>query len=162
MNRCAEPAIPTAAHKRRLADDPIGLVSWPCARSGPHGARGSVCVQLHGSQFSRRCPIQSAARVVSCPVTRQVIKLGSSSIASRDGLALDVIAGLVSQIAAAQRAGHEIILVTSGAARLGRRLLAFEGPTAGAAAALQALVGSVPSPVHAPPPHPPPPPTLPP
>ena len=76
-------------------------------------------------------------------MTRQVIKLGSSSIASRDGLALDVIAGLVSQIAAAQRAGHEIILVTSGAARLGRRLLAFEGPTAGAAPALQALVGSV-------------------
>lgn len=76
-------------------------------------------------------------------MTRQVIKLGSSSIASRDGLALDVIAGLVSQIAAAQRAGHEIILVTSGAARLGRRLLAFEGPTAGAAPALQALVGSL-------------------
>lgn len=76
-------------------------------------------------------------------MTRQVIKLGSSSIASRDGLALDVIAGLVSQIAGAQRAGHEIILVTSGAARLGRRLLAFEGPTAGAAAALQALVGSI-------------------
>jgi glutamate 5-kinase len=76
-------------------------------------------------------------------VTRQVIKLGSSSIASRDGLALDVIAGLVSQIAAAQRAGHEIILVTSGAARLGRRLLAFEGPAAGAAPALRALVSSV-------------------
>jgi glutamate 5-kinase len=76
-------------------------------------------------------------------VTRQVIKLGSSSIASRDGLALDVIAGLVSQIAAAQRAGHELILVTSGAARLGRRLLAFEGPTAGAAPALRALVSSV-------------------
>ncbi|HXB46182.1 MAG TPA: PUA domain-containing protein [Streptosporangiaceae bacterium] len=76
-------------------------------------------------------------------MTRQVIKLGSSSIASRDGLALDVIAGLVSQIAVAQRAGHEIILVTSGAARLGRRLLAFEGPTAGAAPALQALVNSV-------------------
>jgi glutamate 5-kinase len=82
-------------------------------------------------------------------VTRQVIKLGSSSIASRGGLALDVIAGLVSQIAAAQRAGHEIILVTSGAARLGRRLLAFEGPTAGAAAALQTLVGSVRSAVQA-------------
>jgi glutamate 5-kinase len=82
-------------------------------------------------------------------VTRQVIKLGSSSIASRDGLALDVIAGLVSQIAAAQRAGHEIILVTSGAARLGRRLLAFEGPTAGAAPALQALIGSVRSSVRA-------------
>jgi glutamate 5-kinase len=82
-------------------------------------------------------------------VTRQVIKLGSSSIASRDGLALDVIAGLVSQIAAAQRAGHEIILVTSGAARLGRRLLAFEGPTAGAGQALQALVGSVRSAVDA-------------
>jgi glutamate 5-kinase len=76
-------------------------------------------------------------------VTRQVVKLGSSSIASRDGLALDVMAGLVSQIAAAQRAGHEIILVTSGAARLGRRLLAFEGPTAGAAPALRALVDSV-------------------
>jgi glutamate 5-kinase len=83
-------------------------------------------------------------------VTRQVIKLGSSSIASRDGLALDVIAGLVSQIAAAQRAGHEIILVTSGAARLGRRLLAFEGPTAGAGQALQALVGSVRSSMHEP------------
>jgi len=76
-------------------------------------------------------------------VTRQVIKLGSSSIARREGLALDVIAGLVSQIAAAQRAGHEIILVTSGAARLGRQLLAFEGPTAGAAPALQALVSSL-------------------
>jgi glutamate 5-kinase len=76
-------------------------------------------------------------------VARQVIKLGSSSIASGDGLALGVIAGLVSQIAAAQRAGHEIILVTSGAARLGRRLLAFEGPTAGAAPALRALVGAV-------------------
>jgi glutamate 5-kinase len=82
-------------------------------------------------------------------VTRQVIKLGSSSIASRDGLALDVIAGLVSQIAAAQRSGHEIILVTSGAARLGSRLLAFEGPTAGAGQALQALVGSVRSAVGA-------------
>ena len=76
-------------------------------------------------------------------MTRQVIKLGSSSIASRDGLALDVIASLVSQIATAQRAGHEIILVTSGAARLGQRLLAFEGPTAGAAPALRDLVGSV-------------------
>lgn len=76
-------------------------------------------------------------------VTRQVIKLGSSSIASRDGLALDVIASLVSQIAAVQRDGHEIILVTSGAARLGRRLLAFEGPTAGAAPALRALVDAV-------------------
>ena len=76
-------------------------------------------------------------------VSRQVIKLGSSSIASRDGLALDVIAGLVSQIAAAQRDGHEIILVTSGAARLGRRLLAFEGPTAGAAPALRTLIDSV-------------------
>ena len=76
-------------------------------------------------------------------MTRQVIKLGSSSIASRDGLALDVIAGLVAQIAAAQRAGHEIILVTSGSASLGRRLLAFEGPAAGAAPALRALVDSV-------------------
>ncbi len=76
-------------------------------------------------------------------MTRQVIKLGSSSIASRDGLALDVIAGLVSQIAAAHRDGHEIILVTSGAARLGRRLLAFEGPTAGAAPALRSLIDSV-------------------
>ena len=82
-------------------------------------------------------------------MTRQVIKLGSSSIASRDGLALDVIAGLVSQIAVAQRAGHEVILVTSGAARLGRRLLAFESPTAGPGEALQALVGSMRSAVDA-------------
>jgi glutamate 5-kinase len=84
-------------------------------------------------------------------VTRQVIKLGSSSIASGDGLALDVIAGLVAQIAAAQRAGHEIILVTSGAARLGRRLLAFEGPTAGAAPALpQAIEMALPASVGQP------------
>ena len=76
-------------------------------------------------------------------MSRQVIKLGSSSIASADGLALDVIAGLVSQIAVVQRSGHEIILVTSGSARLGRQLLAFEGPTASAAPALQSLIGSV-------------------
>lgn len=76
-------------------------------------------------------------------MTRLVIKLGSSSIASGNGLALDVIAGLVNQIAAVQRDGHEVLLVTSGAARLGRRLLAFEGPTAGAAPALRALVESV-------------------
>jgi glutamate 5-kinase len=92
-----------------------------------------VVSRLHPRQAHRR----------ELPVTRQVIKLGSSSIASRDGLALDVIAGLVSQIAVAQRAGHEIILVTSGAARLGERLLAFEGPTAGAAPALRSLVASV-------------------
>ena len=76
-------------------------------------------------------------------MTRLVVKLGSSSIASGDGLALDVIAGLINQIAAAQRAGHEILLVTSGAARLGERLLAFEGPTAGAAPALRGLVGAL-------------------
>ncbi len=76
-------------------------------------------------------------------MTRLVIKLGSSSIASGDGLALDVIAGLVNQIATVQRDGHEVLLVTSGAARLGRRLLAFEGPTAGAAPALRSLVESV-------------------
>jgi glutamate 5-kinase len=76
-------------------------------------------------------------------VSRLVVKLGSRSIASGDGLALDVIAGLVKQIAAAHQDGHEVLLVTSGAARLGRRLLAFEGPTAGAAPALRALAGSV-------------------
>jgi glutamate 5-kinase len=59
-------------------------------------------------------------------VTRLVVKLGSSSIASGEGLALDVIADLVTQIAAAQRAGHQVILVTSGAARLGRRLPELE------------------------------------
>lgn len=82
-------------------------------------------------------------------MTRLVIKLGSSSIASADGLALDVIAGLVNQIATARRNGHEVLLVTSGAAQLGRRLLAFEGPTAGAAPALRALVESVRSSVDA-------------
>ncbi len=76
-------------------------------------------------------------------MTRLVIKLGSSSIARGDGLALDVIAGLVTQIAAARRDGHEVLLVTSGAARLGRRLLAFEGPAAGAGEALRGLVGAV-------------------
>ncbi len=76
-------------------------------------------------------------------MTRLVIKLGSSSIASGDGLALDVIADLVTQIAGAQRAGHEVILVTSGAARLGRQLLAFEGPTARAGAELQRLLDTV-------------------
>src|SRR5215471_10663523 len=76
-------------------------------------------------------------------MTRLVLKLGSSSIASGDGLALDVIADLVTQIAAAQRDGHEIVLVTSGAARLGRQLLAFEGPTASAGPELQRLVDAV-------------------
>src|SRR5215475_6899182 len=76
-------------------------------------------------------------------MTRLVLKLGSSSIASGDGLALDVIADLVTQIAAAQRDSHEVILVTSGAARLGRRLLAFEGPTARTGPELQRLVDAV-------------------
>ena len=76
-------------------------------------------------------------------MTRLVVKLGSSSIASGEGLALDVIADLVTQIAAAQRDRHEIILVTSGAARLGRRLLAFEGPTARAGPELSRLVDAV-------------------
>jgi glutamate 5-kinase len=76
-------------------------------------------------------------------MTRLVIKLGSSSIASGDGLALDVIADLVTQIAAAQRDRHEVVLVTSGAARLGRRLLAFEGPTARTGPELQRLVDAL-------------------
>jgi glutamate 5-kinase len=76
-------------------------------------------------------------------MTRLVLKLGSSSIASGEGLALDVIADLVTQIAAAQRDRHEVILVTSGAARLGRRLLAFEGPTARTGPELQRLVDAV-------------------
>ncbi|MDR2987806.1 MAG: hypothetical protein LBV34_23505 [Nocardiopsaceae bacterium] len=76
-------------------------------------------------------------------MTRLVIKLGSSSIASGDGLALDVIADLVTQIAAAQREHHEVVLVTSGAARLGRRLLAFEGPTARTGPELQRLAAVV-------------------
>ncbi|HEX5189875.1 MAG TPA: PUA domain-containing protein [Streptosporangiaceae bacterium] len=76
-------------------------------------------------------------------MTRLVLKLGSSSIASGDGLALDVIADLVTQIAAAQRERHEVVLVTSGAARLGRRLLAFEGPTARTGPELQRLVDAV-------------------
>ncbi len=76
-------------------------------------------------------------------MTRLVIKLGSSSIASGEGLALDVIADLLTQIAAAQRAGHQVILVTSGAARLGRRLLAFEGPTARTGPELARLVHAV-------------------
>jgi glutamate 5-kinase len=77
------------------------------------------------------------------PVSRLVVKLGSSSIASGDGVALDVIAALVSQIAAVKRKGDEVVLVTSGAARLGRALLAFEGPTSGAAPALRELVNSL-------------------
>lgn len=76
-------------------------------------------------------------------MTRLVVKLGSSSIASGDGLALNVIAGLINQVAVMQRAGHEILLVTSGAARLGERLLAFEGPTASAAPALRGLVDAL-------------------
>ena len=76
-------------------------------------------------------------------MTRLVIKLGSSSISSGDGLALDVIADLVTQIATAQREGHEVILVTSGAARLGRQLLAFEGPTARTGPELLRLAGAV-------------------
>jgi glutamate 5-kinase len=81
-------------------------------------------------------------------MTRLVIKLGSSSIASGDGLALDVIADLLTQIAGAQRDGHQVILVTSGAARLGSRLLAYEGPTARTGAELQRLVDAVRRSVH--------------
>src|SRR5215471_16067147 len=85
-----------------------------------------------------------SARPLECgSMTRLVVKLGSSSIASGEGLALDVIADLVTQIAAAQRDGHQVILVTSGAARLGRQLLAFEGPTARAGPELQRLVDAV-------------------
>lgn len=73
-------------------------------------------------------------------MARLVVKLGSSSIASGDGLALDVIADLLTQIASAQRDGHQVILVTSGAARLGRQLLTFEGPTARAGPELLRLV----------------------
>jgi glutamate 5-kinase len=76
-------------------------------------------------------------------MTRLVLKLGSSSIASGEGLALDVIADLLTQVANAQRAGHEVILVTSGAARLGRQLLTFEGPTARAGTELQRLVDAI-------------------
>jgi glutamate 5-kinase len=83
-------------------------------------------------------------------MTRLVVKLGSSSIASGEGLALDVISDLVTQIAAAQRQGHQVVLVTSGAARLGRRLLAFEGPTARAGAELQRLIEAVRDSVHQP------------
>ncbi len=54
-----------------------------------------------------------------------------------------MIANLVTQIASAQRDGHQVVLVTSGAARLGRRLLSFEGPTARAGPELQRLVGAV-------------------
>jgi glutamate 5-kinase len=86
-------------------------------------------------------------------MTRLVIKLGSSSIASGEGLALDVIADLVTQIAAAQRAGHQVILVTSGAARMGRRLLAFEGPTARAGTELTRLVDQLRDTVDLPGPH---------
>src|ERR1700683_5158838 len=76
-------------------------------------------------------------------MTRLVLKRVSSSIASGEGLALDVISDLVTQIAAAQRQGHQVVLVTSGAARLGRRLLAFEGPTARAGTELQRLVDAL-------------------
>src|SRR5216683_5402076 len=73
-------------------------------------------------------------------MARLVVKLGSSSIASGNGLALNVIADLLTQIASVHRDGHQIILVTSGAARLGTQLLTFEGPTARAAPELQRLV----------------------
>lgn len=83
------------------------------------GNSGKTRRDGRAQEFSR-CPLECDS------MTRLVVKLGSSSIASAEGLALDVIADLVTQIAAAQRDGHQVILVTSGAARLGRRLPELE------------------------------------
>ena len=71
-------------------------------------ALGQVIAAYRGAPSSR-LPLRRAD--IPVPIrrgcmTRLVLKLGSSSIASGDGLALDVIADLVTQIAAAQRERH--------------------------------------------------------
>ncbi len=70
---CATPPgyVSSGYSTHRLEHAQTGQMPHPlaCHRAerGPPGARGSVCLRLPGRQFSRRCPIQSAAFVVSCP-----------------------------------------------------------------------------------------------
>ena len=141
---------------RRSQADPTAMATSIELRrvltAGPVPAEPGIVGVVMGSWQPDGCPpdchVHGCLAVVrelgQAPgMTRLVVKLGSSSIASGDGLALDVIANLVTQIAGAQRDGHQVVLVTSGAARLGRRLLSFEGPTARAGQELQRLVDVV-------------------
>src|SRR6185437_10241218 len=94
--------------------------SSPQASTAGESGGSSAQAGTAGDPGRRRRPLECGS------MGRLVVKLGSSSIASGEGLALDVIADLVTQIAAAKRGGHQVILVTSGAARLGRRLPELE------------------------------------
>jgi glutamate 5-kinase len=65
-------------------------------------------------------------QAIIVPLRRLVIKVGSAVLSDPNGLQIDVIANLASQIDAIIRDGREVVLVTSGAiaagrARLGRR-----------------------------------------
>ena len=62
----------------------------------------------------------AAARPDIAASTRTVVKIGSSSLTMRDGTIDDArIAALVSAIATRIRAGHQVLLVTSGAIATG-------------------------------------------
>jgi glutamate 5-kinase len=54
---------------------------------------------------------------------RVVVKVGSNMLGGRAGLDLEVMAGLVSQVADLNKAGGEVVVVTSGAVLSGRRIL---------------------------------------
>jgi glutamate 5-kinase len=54
---------------------------------------------------------------------RIVAKVGSNLLSGKSGLDLEVMAGLVAQMAELKEAGAELILVTSGAVLAGRRIL---------------------------------------
>jgi glutamate 5-kinase len=61
---------------------------------------------------------------------RVVIKVGSAVVSDAEGLRMDVIERLAAQVAAASRAGYEIVIVTSGAVAAGRaRLSKLKGAT---------------------------------
>ncbi len=60
---------------------------------------------------------------------RIVVKVGSAVLTSRDGLDLDVVRSLASQLAALHDQGRDVVLVSSGAVAAGRCV--FHGPDKG-------------------------------
>ena len=67
-------------------------------------------------------------RLLLDKVKRIVIKVGSAILTDEKGMNLDVVQGLVDQIAMLREAGKEVILVSSGAVAAGKRRLLIEQP----------------------------------
>lgn len=67
-------------------------------------------------------------RLLLDKVKRIVIKVGSAILTDEKGMNLDVVQGLVNQIARLRESGKEVILVSSGAVAAGKRRLLIEQP----------------------------------